>query len=292
MEVFMLMLKRQVSKEKKFKYHWGCKKLRILNLCFADDFMLFCHGDVISASVMRRALDEFCLVSGLRPNMAKCILPVKYLGIPLDSNRISKSDCKVLLRNDDKKSCKYSVAWKEVCTQKSKGGLGLKSLQTWNEALMAKHLWNIVINKNFIWVKWVKNQWLKEDCICAVQAKSDYSWSCKQILSLRDKIINFVQVKISNGSSDGFEVQVPKVYDNLEDKVVWINKRGKEKNFSVDEIWKGIKQDSAKERNIRLFGNAGRSKEELFKIILESIRSRLMGLNLKVTPDAIEATRI
>ncbi|GJX79622.1 hypothetical protein Tco_0327771 [Tanacetum coccineum] len=46
------------------------------------------------------------------------------------------------------------------------------------------------------------------------------------------------------------------------------------------------------ERNIRLFGNAGRSEEELFKIIFESIRSRLMGLNLKVTPDVIEATRI
>ena len=50
-EVFSLMLKRQVKLEKKFKYHWGCKKLGIINLCFADDVMLFCHGDKDSASV-------------------------------------------------------------------------------------------------------------------------------------------------------------------------------------------------------------------------------------------------
>ncbi|GKE70792.1 RNA-directed DNA polymerase, eukaryota, reverse transcriptase zinc-binding domain protein [Tanacetum coccineum] len=57
MEVFTLMLKRQVCNEAKFKYHWGCKGLGILNLCFADDLMLFCHGDMVSASVLRRALD-------------------------------------------------------------------------------------------------------------------------------------------------------------------------------------------------------------------------------------------
>ncbi|GJT02859.1 putative reverse transcriptase domain-containing protein [Tanacetum coccineum] len=95
MEVFTLMLRRQVSKEKKLKYHWGCKKLSILNLCFVNDLMLFFHGDVISASIIKRALDEFCLVSG--------IFPVKYLGIPMDLNRISKSDCKVLLENVKKR---------------------------------------------------------------------------------------------------------------------------------------------------------------------------------------------
>nr|GEX40917.1 hypothetical protein [Tanacetum cinerariifolium] len=132
--------------------------------------------------------DEFCLVLRLRPNMAKStvffgnvnddvkrviktimpfnkgMLPVKYLGMPLDSNKRICEDVDKLLknflwRNDDKKSCKNSVAWKDVCMQKSEGGLGLKSLQMWNEALMAKHLWNIIVDKDSIWVKWVKSQW-------------------------------------------------------------------------------------------------------------------------------------
>ncbi|GJU49343.1 RNA-directed DNA polymerase, eukaryota, reverse transcriptase zinc-binding domain protein [Tanacetum coccineum] len=73
MDVFTLMLRRQVSNEPKFKYHYGCKGLGILNL-FANDLMLLCHGDMMSASILRRGLDEFCLSSGLRPNMAKSII--------------------------------------------------------------------------------------------------------------------------------------------------------------------------------------------------------------------------
>ncbi|GJY83814.1 RNA-directed DNA polymerase, eukaryota, reverse transcriptase zinc-binding domain protein [Tanacetum coccineum] len=64
MEVLNLMIQRQVISEKKFKYHWGCKELKITSLCFADDLLLLCHGDLISASVLRRGLDEFCLSLG------------------------------------------------------------------------------------------------------------------------------------------------------------------------------------------------------------------------------------
>ncbi|GKA13506.1 hypothetical protein Tco_0693152 [Tanacetum coccineum] len=46
------------------------------------------------------------------------------------------------------------------------------------------------------------------------------------------------------------------------------------------------------ERNIRLFRNGGRSGEELFNVIFESVRSRLMGLKLKVTPDVINAAEV
>nr|GFB32221.1 hypothetical protein [Tanacetum cinerariifolium] len=97
--------------------------------------MMFCHGDLISASILRRAMDEFCLSSGLRPSMTKSTvyfgnvssevkeeiltvirsLPVRYLGIPIDSNRISKSDCTVLLdkvrkRIDDWRNKELSFA--------------------------------------------------------------------------------------------------------------------------------------------------------------------------------------
>ncbi|GJS46023.1 hypothetical protein Tco_0596144, partial [Tanacetum coccineum] len=192
------MLKRQVKNEKKFKFHWGCKELQILYLNFADDLMMFCHGDVISASVMRRDMDEFCLSFGLRPSMAKStvyfgnvtndfkeeiravmpfcegILPVKYLGIPLNSNQISRSDYTVLIekvkkRIDDWRNKHLSFAgrlqliasvltslnvfWASIFILPSGvWGLGIKSLQVWNEALMAKHLWNVVAGKDSIWV--------------------------------------------------------------------------------------------------------------------------------------------
>ncbi|PWA54905.1 reverse transcriptase zinc-binding domain-containing protein [Artemisia annua] len=46
------------------------------------------------------------------------------------------------------------------------------------------------------------------------------------------------------------------------------------------------------ERNIRLFSNFGRSEDELFKIIVDSVRSRLMGLKMQATTDVINAAQV
>ncbi|GKC90120.1 RNA-directed DNA polymerase, eukaryota, reverse transcriptase zinc-binding domain protein, partial [Tanacetum coccineum] len=71
MEVFNLMIKRQISLDKRFKYYWGCKEMGITHLCFVDDLMLLCHANKNSASILRRALDEFSHTSGLYPSMIK-----------------------------------------------------------------------------------------------------------------------------------------------------------------------------------------------------------------------------
>lgn len=71
MEVLNLMVQRQVNAEKGFKYHWGCKELKNTSMCFADDMLMLFHGDLISSSVLRRGLDEFCLSSGLHPSITK-----------------------------------------------------------------------------------------------------------------------------------------------------------------------------------------------------------------------------
>ncbi|GKD62458.1 hypothetical protein Tco_1299967 [Tanacetum coccineum] len=81
----------------------------------------FFSSDLLSASVLRRGLDEFCLCSGLLPSMSKSeaffgnvsasvkadiglvmpfkegVLPIKYLGVPLVSKRITDRDCKVMV---------------------------------------------------------------------------------------------------------------------------------------------------------------------------------------------------
>nr|GEV79834.1 RNA-directed DNA polymerase, eukaryota, reverse transcriptase zinc-binding domain protein [Tanacetum cinerariifolium] len=35
----------------KFRYHWGCNELKISHLCFADDLLVLCHGDLSSVKV-------------------------------------------------------------------------------------------------------------------------------------------------------------------------------------------------------------------------------------------------
>ncbi|GKB50964.1 RNA-directed DNA polymerase, eukaryota, reverse transcriptase zinc-binding domain protein [Tanacetum coccineum] len=71
MEVLNLLIQKNIEESKGFKYHFGCKNLKITHLCFADDLLVFCHGDVVSVKVMKKSLDEFSGFSGLLPNMQK-----------------------------------------------------------------------------------------------------------------------------------------------------------------------------------------------------------------------------
>ncbi|GJR80695.1 RNA-directed DNA polymerase, eukaryota, reverse transcriptase zinc-binding domain protein [Tanacetum coccineum] len=104
-----------------FKYHYSCKSLKITHLCFADDLLVFCNRDQESVKVIKESLDEFSGVSGLVPNMQKSTiffgglsnaeqqvilniipftvgkLPVRYLGVPLITKKISINDCKPLI---------------------------------------------------------------------------------------------------------------------------------------------------------------------------------------------------
>lgn len=53
MEVLTLILKRNISEFDEFKYHAKCDKLKIVNVCFVDDLMLFYHGDIKSVEVIK-----------------------------------------------------------------------------------------------------------------------------------------------------------------------------------------------------------------------------------------------
>ncbi|GJU26065.1 hypothetical protein Tco_1164686 [Tanacetum coccineum] len=90
-------------------------------------------------------------------------LPVKYLGVPLISSRLLNKDCKILVekarnRIGDWKNKSLSFAgrlqlyWKSICLPKSEGGLGLRSLEVFNLALMTTHIWNIVTHKESLWL--------------------------------------------------------------------------------------------------------------------------------------------
>jgi hypothetical protein len=90
-------------------------------MCFADGLMIFCCADLISVQCVRNALDSFSNISGLTINHAKSLvflsevkqdikaaitncfgfkpgtLPVKYLGVPLISSRLTHQHCMPLL---------------------------------------------------------------------------------------------------------------------------------------------------------------------------------------------------
>ncbi|GKC60541.1 hypothetical protein Tco_1088139, partial [Tanacetum coccineum] len=54
-----------------FKYHYGCKELKLTHMCFADDLLVMCNGDKESLKIIKKALEEFSDMSGLFHNLSK-----------------------------------------------------------------------------------------------------------------------------------------------------------------------------------------------------------------------------
>ncbi|XP_071727374.1 uncharacterized protein [Rutidosis leptorrhynchoides] len=65
MEVLNLILVKEIRNSKEFQFHFGCKRLKLSHVGFADDLLVLCHGDLNSVKVVKKALDVFSSVSGL-----------------------------------------------------------------------------------------------------------------------------------------------------------------------------------------------------------------------------------
>jgi hypothetical protein len=58
----------------------------------------------------------------------------------------------------DLKHTGAKVSWDQLCSPRKEGGLGFKSLQIWNKAAMAKHIWFLVSGgEQSMWCQWVKS---------------------------------------------------------------------------------------------------------------------------------------
>ncbi|GJY61859.1 putative reverse transcriptase domain-containing protein [Tanacetum coccineum] len=249
---------RKVQNAEDFQYHHLCEQQRIVNLCFADDLFLFARGHLNSVRTIIDALEEFKNVSGLVPSIPKSTaffcnvlnalkanilssmpfaegtLPVKYLGVPFISSRLLYCDCKVLVEKlesrlvrgflwcqGEMKKGMAKVAWDTVCLPHHEGRLGIHKLDDFNVALMATHVWCILINKESLWVQCIHSYKLKvRNIVC-----SGFSLS------------NTISDLVSNGAwrwphdwSSRFpnivNIHVPNINNELDDVIVWRNVQG------------------------------------------------------------------
>ncbi|XP_028097184.1 uncharacterized protein LOC114297036 [Camellia sinensis] len=162
-----------------FKFHWRCEKSKIVNLCFADDLIIFSRGDV--PTVYWSSL---------------FILPKRVI-----------REIEGILRaffwsGTDLKKHSAKIAWEKICVPKNKGGLGFKSLEVWNMAAIAKHIWFLFSGGEMsMWCQWVKSYLLKGRSFWKVKVPHNSSWVWRKILALRDKISPLIIHKIGRGDS-------------------------------------------------------------------------------------------
>ncbi|GJX66938.1 RNA-directed DNA polymerase, eukaryota, reverse transcriptase zinc-binding domain protein [Tanacetum coccineum] len=214
MEVLNMLIKKNIKENMRFKYHFGCKNMKITHLCFADDLLVLCHGDSDSVKVIKKSLDEFSGYTGQLPNMQKSTIcfgglssaekqtilniipftegkfPVQLIASVLNSMQnywdsiflLPKQviyEIKKILKGflwcqGELTKGKAKVSWDGVCKPKDQGGLGLKNLGVWNE------------------------------------------------------------------------IQVPILRDDIEDTAVWISGNGHEKNFKISNVWKDMNWNETK----------------------------------------------
>lgn len=112
-----------------FNYHPRFQKLDIVNLFFADDLLMFTRGNVTSVKLLHEKFKKFSEATGLKANLGKSqvyfggvcnevkleilellsyeegSLPVRYLGVPLCTKRLTVTQCRPVI---DKMTCKIS----------------------------------------------------------------------------------------------------------------------------------------------------------------------------------------
>ncbi|XP_062103395.1 uncharacterized protein LOC133814454 [Humulus lupulus] len=118
---YLTRLLAHSSRKKGFGFHPLCKQLGLTNLCFADDLILFCKGNLSSVTHIQDAFKKFCSSTGLSANKSKSHIyfggvkednkkkilelmqieegsfPLKYLGVQLRPTKWKASDCGVIL---------------------------------------------------------------------------------------------------------------------------------------------------------------------------------------------------
>ena len=121
MEAFSRSLAVAASRQG-FQFHPRCKEINLTHLCFADDMFLFSGGTLSSVQVYMDELNRSACFSGLQVNNQKSAIfiagvsdevrndlvnitgfslgrfPMRYLGVPLISTRLTHSDCMPLLQ--------------------------------------------------------------------------------------------------------------------------------------------------------------------------------------------------
>jgi len=122
--ICMNVLSKKIDKaasDKRIDYHPNCKKLNLTHLCFADDLMVFVEGNKKSIENTLEVFEDFAIHSGLKISLEKSTLymaglqehqrdeilqqfpfeygslPVRYLGLPLLTRRMTSSDFLPLL---------------------------------------------------------------------------------------------------------------------------------------------------------------------------------------------------
>ena len=131
MNVLSKLLDKAAS-ERLIGYHPKCKNVSLAHLCFADDIMVFSDGKKRSVEGTLQVFEEFAKISGLKISLEKSTLymagitqenqrailmnfpfaagqlPVRYLGLPLLTRKMTVADYTPLMEKVRTRMCNWN----------------------------------------------------------------------------------------------------------------------------------------------------------------------------------------
>ncbi|GAV69427.1 hypothetical protein CFOL_v3_12928 [Cephalotus follicularis] len=99
----------------------------------------------------------------------------------------------------DKRRAK--VSWARVCSPKNEGGLGLRRAVYCNREAMMRLVWDILMDRPSLWVKWSKVEILKGYSFWRLKLKQSLSLTWKTFLNLRAQVSNKLVYSVGRSSS-------------------------------------------------------------------------------------------
>ncbi|GKA05183.1 RNA-directed DNA polymerase, eukaryota, reverse transcriptase zinc-binding domain protein [Tanacetum coccineum] len=261
MEVLNLIIRNNIEENVEFKYHYGCKKLEITHLCFAEDILVFCHGDCKSVRIIKNSLDEFSSFSGLMPNMKKSTVFFGGLSSAEQQNILNIipfSIGKILVRNKD------TIVWLASNGQEQK----FKISNVWKERVNndSKVDW-YSMDKLTVWRP-------NEDFKCVLCNKCSDShnhlfFTCEFSKEVWNELLKKLNVSLSRS----WDQIIDEIKDLPANRNIWSIVRRLVCGAAVYYIWQ--------ERNNRLFRNEKRESKTVLNIAMEAVVMKLIGLKVK-----------
>ncbi|KAJ3704591.1 hypothetical protein LUZ61_008296 [Rhynchospora tenuis] len=131
-------------------------------------------------------------------------MPVYYMSIELLPKRVIKEINSLLAKffwgkTDQNRYLAY-IAWKKVCKPVDMGGLGVKDLQSFGEALFLKLVWSLMADEDKPWVKVCKAKYYPNVGYWRARNVTNVSKMWKQIMGERNFFENNVMWHIGDGS--------------------------------------------------------------------------------------------
>ncbi|GKE53498.1 hypothetical protein Tco_1488654 [Tanacetum coccineum] len=145
--------------------------MKITHLCFVDDLLVLCHGDVNSDKVIKKALEYFSNVSVLYPNLSKSTIVCGSMDIITIDNILH-----ILPFKRGKLHVRY---------------LGKNKSMTY--AGRAQLIAFVLVSIQVTIVK------LKGRSVWEMEKHNNDSWMWKSLLELRSKVRKHMQYKVGNG---------------------------------------------------------------------------------------------